>query len=210
MKIKNSKQGFTLMEIIITVGLLFIVSGLLVGIVFSVQNTLNNTNTIAYRQYHATMAQKIINNYIKTGENILFSESGEDSRQLPQSSRETRVVIDASVPGEECICIQKSVLQPDGSFAFDTVYRFENGQTSSNGTVLDKIEFTLQTYSLDNNEKFKLYYKIWCGDYSIDSGMTILNMKEVTTQQQSVTLDLNDSGTWGGMITIIEAENPLQ
>lgn len=220
-KIKNSKKGFTLVELVVTIALLAIIAGLSIGVVFNVNNSFELNKTLSYRQQNVSFAEKIINSYIKSGEHVIISNKGSSINVPPKSDREIKICIE-EINGENVICIKKSEQESGHKYKFENIYTFTGVEKNkkSKATKLDKAEFNLTSYDVADKKGYKLNYDLWSANYKLEAGSTLMNMNEETEQRsfQSlydtseipayIELDVNNSNTFNNSVTIVLAEDP--
>lgn len=208
--IKNSKKGFTVIELVIAIAILAIVSSVSVGILFNIQNNFSTSNTLSTRQYNASFTQDILSAYIKTAEDIVFTEKTSTSNFAPTSENDAVILIETGDNSSPAICLKKAVKTSTG-YTYKKIYELDNGKNGSTikDAQIDKIVFNLVENVAGTNISYKLNYKISSGTYMLESGTSILNMKEYTrTRPTDFTLNINDTSTYNNAIKITAAADP--
>ncbi|MCD8309407.1 MAG: type II secretion system GspH family protein, partial [Clostridia bacterium] len=71
---KRSKKGFTLVEMVLAVGILAIVSGATLYLVFGIQQSARNAGTITSEQYTGTQIERFLRNELQTAREMEKTE----------------------------------------------------------------------------------------------------------------------------------------
>lgn len=159
-KQKNSKKGFTMVEMVASICVLAIVSTVTVQALFVVRDTFRHTSEITANQYSTTQIEKFIRNELQVGSHI-------DVDSIPSTAYETNgVLLDEIMyydESEEKLYFKKS----EG-----------NGQPYNDYLVLDSVnsvKFTVKPLKAEEDSKLKFEYVIDTEDYQYSGGIVMGN-----------------------------------
>ncbi|MBQ3692200.1 MAG: type II secretion system protein [Clostridia bacterium] len=178
---KNSKKGFTMVELITVIVILSIVSTATVSIFLSVQTTVRDTSTLTTQQYTTTQTEKFIRNEFQTATQVDIHdfEGGKASDFTPKAN--------------------------DEIFYFDSQHKqlvfkqYTSPTTANNKLVIDQVQdVVINICPLDatasgtdtTNMPFKMIYKIKTDSYTYSGGIVMGNCH------------VSDSNTFGSAFPI--------
>lgn len=92
---KNSKKGFTLVEILLYIAILSTMILLILGFLTMAMNLKVKNETITEVDYQGAYIMSLILNRVKNAENISFPEKGSSSDELIFNSGESEIIINA-------------------------------------------------------------------------------------------------------------------
>lgn len=163
MKKVKSRKGMTLVEIIVTVAIISIVSGMGIGIFASTITNYSTASVLSKEQSQALEIEEYIKSYARLATNVEFISPD----MMPDSG-----VIGAYISNKKNTQII-NVFNYDGTSTTDSMF-VDN---------VDHIDMELKRYQLESDtpgeqDFIYLYYKIVMKDgYSIESSVLMNNMK---------------------------------
>lgn len=171
---KQSKKGFTMVELIAVVVILSIISTATVSIFLAVQTTVRDTSKLTTDQYSTTQMEKFIRNEFQTASNLdihywlAAGSSGEGSPSDFDADKD-----------DELLYYNHQRKQ--------LVFKlYSDASTASNKLILDEVEdVTIDICPLDHdaedsetdNMPYKLIYKIKTKNYTYSGGIVLGNSR---------------------------------
>lgn len=181
LKRKNSKKGFTLVEMIASICVLAIISTISVQVIFAVQNTVRHTGEITANQYSTTQIEKFIRNefQIATGVDITTTVPGGSS-----TKEDDEIFYFDSVNNR--VCFQK--VKADGG-AYENYLILES---------VNWVEITIKPVKNEAKSPSMLTYTIDTKDYKYEGGIVMDNIKyEDLPSTSGITVKWDKDGSIG-------------
>lgn len=162
-KRKNSKKGFTLVEMVASVCVLAIVSTVTVQVLFSVQDIFRHTSDITVNQYTTTQLEKFIRNELQIASTV----------ELVSGAPST-----ATYENDEIFYYNKD--EKKLYFKKATTDGASYSDIASNYLVLDSVnsvKFTIKPLKDEADAPLKFEYTIDTEDYQYSGGIVMGNTK---------------------------------
>ena len=170
---KQSKKGFTLVELIAVVVIMSIISTATVSIFLSVQTTVRDTGKLTTDQYSTTQMEKFIRNEFQTASNVdvyYWIAAGSSGEGVPADDFEPDT-------DDELLYYNNKSKQ--------LVFKiYSDSSSSSNRLIIDQVEdVTIDICPLDydaddsetDNMPYKLVYKVKTANYTYSGGIVLGN-----------------------------------
>lgn len=158
-KRKNSKKGFTLVEMVVSVCVLAIVSTVTVQVLFSVQDVFRHTSNITVNQYTTTQLEKFIRNELQIASTVELV-SGTPSTALYENDE-----IFYYKEDEKKLYFKKATA--DGG-AYEDYLVLDS---------VNSVEFTIKPLKDETDVALKFEYTIDTEDYQYSGGIVMGNTK---------------------------------
>lgn len=160
---KNSKKGFTVVEMVATVCVISIISAVTVQIVFSVQSTVRNSGEITTNQYKTTQVEKFIRNEFQVSTAVNWVDSGVPTGGTGTREDDEIMYYDSTAK----TVVFKKTTADDGTY--EDYLKVES---------VDSVTIKIYPMNATNPESpYKLVYEIDAGAYQYKGGVVLSNTK---------------------------------